>query len=286
MLASVEWVDIVTGETRVVLETDRHVEAPNWTPDGRALIVNAEGRLYRLPLDGPELDGPELDRPELVPIDTGPLTRLNNDHGLSPDGRTLAVSQSPGRGTSLIHVLPAGGGTPRRITRTAPSWWHGWSPDGAEIAYTCRRDEQFGIATCPATGGAETLLITGPHHYDGPDYTPDGGWIWFNSDRGGGMHLWRMRRDGSDPQEMTRGASVDWFPHPSPDGAHVCYLAYPPGTQGHPFGCDVELRLMPADGGASRRLVALFGGQGTLNVPSWAPDSRRFAFVRYFPEPR
>lgn len=275
MFASVETLEIATGEARVVLETDLHVEAPNWTPDGKALIVNAEGRLFRLPLEAPRLE----------PIDTGALTSLNNDHGVSPDGQTLVVSQSPGRGTSEIHTLPVTGGTPRRITEQAPSWWHGWSPDGAELAYTCRRDDQFGIATCPATGGNETVLITSAHHYDGPDYTPDGQWIWFNSDRSGKMHLWRMRRDGSEAQEMTRGDSVDWFPHPSPDGAHVCYLAYPRSTEGHPFGRDVELRLMPASGGPSRRLLALFGGQGTLNVPSWSPDSRHFAYVRYSRNP-
>lgn len=275
MFASVEILDIESGEVEIVLATDRHVEAPNWTPDGAALIVNANGRLFRIALADPALEE----------IDTGDLRRLNNDHGISPDGRQLVVCDSPGRGTSLIHALPITGGTPTRITEQAPSWWHGFSPDGARIAYACIRDSQFGIATCPASGGAETLLITSPHHYDGPDYTPDGRWIWFNSDRGGAMKLWRMAIDGSTPEQMTTGDSVDWFPHPSPDGRHVCYLAYPPGTAGHPFGCHVELRLLPAEGGAPRRLLKLFGGQGTLNVPSWSPDSRRFAYVRYSDTP-
>ncbi|MGY3670612.1 TolB family protein [Marinovum sp. KMM 9989] len=275
MRASIEIIDIDSGKTRVVLQTDRHVEAPNWTPDGRALIVNAEGRLFRI----------DLANPALTPINTGALNRLNNDHGISPDGSALVVSQSPGRGTALIHALPVCGGTPRQITEHAPSWFHGVSPDGAEITYTCIRDGDFGIATCPFAGGAERILITGAHQYDGPDYTPDGQWIWFNSDRGGDMALWRMRRDGSNPQQMTQGDSVDWFPHPAPDGRHVCYLAYPHGTEGHPFGRDVELRLMPADGGTPRTLLALFGGQGTLNVPCWHPDARQFAFVRYTPQP-
>jgi Tol biopolymer transport system component len=275
MFASVDILDIESGEVECVLATDRHVEAPNWTPDDAALIVNAEGRLFRIALEAPALEA----------IDTGDLNTLNNDHGISPDGQTLVVSDSPARGTSLIYVLPVTGGTPRQVTEHAPSWWHGWSPDGAQVVYACVRDGQFGIATCPATGGDETLLITSPHHYDGPDYAPDGRHIWFNSDRGGAMKLWRMAADGRAPEQMTTGDSVDWFPHPSPDGNHVCYIAYPPGTQGHPFGCKVELRLVPANGGTPRTLLKLFGGQGTLNVPSWSPDSRRFAFVRYSENP-
>ncbi len=275
MFASVDILDIECGGTETVLATDRHVEAPNWTPDGAALIVSAEGGLFRIALADPGLEE----------IDTGTLARLNNDHGISPDGQTLVVSESPGRGTSLIYSLPATGGTPKRITEHAPSWWHGWSPDGETLAYTCHREGQFGIATCPVAGGDETVLITSPHHYDGPDYTPDGLWIWFNSDRGGAMKLWRMRPDGSDPEPMTTGGSVDWFPHFSPDGRHVCYLAYPPGTEGHPFGRNVELRLLPENGSTPRTLLKLFGGQGTLNVPYWSPDSRRFAFVRYSDNP-
>ena len=271
MIAHVEILDLGTGRVTSVLRTPVHVEAPNWTADGAALIVNAQGGLFRVPLDAPALH----------PIACAGLDRLNNDHGLSPDGATLAVSNSPGRGTSVIHTMPATGGTPRRITPLAPSWFHAWSPDGARLAYTCVRQGDFGIATCPSEGGAEQVLITSAHHYDGPDYTPDGRWIWFNSDRGGAMHLWRMRSDGSDAQEMTHGDAVDWFPHPSPDGAHVLWLAYPPGTQGHPFGRDVTLNLMPASGGTPQILLRLFGGQGTINVPSWSPDGTAFAFVRY-----
>ncbi len=269
MFAALEIFDLETGESQTLLETDRHIEAPNWAGD--ALIVNAEGRLYRVPLDAPGL---KL-------IDTGLHDGLNNDHGLSPDGKWLAISDSSEAGASCIYTLPADGGVPERITMQTPSWWHGWSPDGERLAYTCRRDGVFGIATIPEAGGDETVLIDGGGHYDGPDYTPDGRHIWFNSDRGGQMNLWRMGPGGEDPEEMTGGDSVDWFPHPSPDGEHVLYLAYPPGTEGHPFGREVELRLMPASGGAPKTLCAFFGGQGSINVPSWSPDVRRFAYVRY-----
>lgn len=263
--------DLAAGKSDTLLAHDGHIEAPNWAPSGDHLIVNGAGRLYRVALDAPALD----------PIEVTGLARLNNDHGISPDGATLVVSDSPGRGTSLIYTLPASGGQPVRITENAPSWWHGWSPDGATLAYTCLRDGQFGIATIPVTGGDETVLVTSPHHYDGPDYTPDGAWIWFNSDRSGSMELWRMSTDGGDLEQMTEDARVNWFPHPSPDGRHVLYLAYEEGTEGHPPERDVELRLMDLETGDRRVLVALFGGQGTINVPCWSPDGTRFAFMRY-----
>ncbi|MEM8730729.1 MAG: hypothetical protein AAGF79_12500 [Pseudomonadota bacterium] len=272
MQSSLEIYDLESERTTILLQTDAHIEAPNWAPSGDWLLVNADGRLYRV----------DLARPAMDPFDTGDFTQCNNDHGFSPDGALIALSDKHLTEQSCIFVMPTAGGTPQRVTSATPSWYHGWSPDGARLIYTCVRDGIFGIATCAPDGGDETVLISGPGHYDGPDYTPDGAWVWFNSDRGGVMDLWRMRADGSDPQRMTDGEEVDWFPHPSPDGRHVLYLAYPPGTEGHPFGRNVTLRLMPIDGGEARPLLALFGGQGTLNVPCWSPDGSRFAFVRYF----
>src|SRR5690606_39149738 len=175
-----------------------------------------------------------------------------------------------------------GGGTPVRVTPNSPSYWHGWSPDGATLAYVARKgDGPYDVCTVPAVGGEERRLTSGFAHTHGPDYTPDGAWIWCNGQTGGRMQLWRMRPDGGDVQQMTDDERWNWFPHPSPDGRHVLYLAYEPGTIGHPRDKEVELRLLPAEGGAPRVLLALFGGQGTMNVPNWAPDSRRFAFVQY-----
>ena len=269
-------VDIETGTETVLYETDRHLEAPNWTPDGAALIVNGGGRLYRFPLDNPAL----------IEIDTGFAKTLNNDHGLSPDGTMLAVSDGTETGESCIYTLPVIGGVPRRITSQTPSYWHGWSPDGATLAYVGKRPETgdtFQVFTIGLNGGAEKQVTRDFDHCDGPDYTPDGNWIWFNGERSGSVQLWRIRRDGSDLQQMTSDERVNWFPHPSPDGRFVAYLAYEAGTTGHPANRMVELRLMSADGGTPRILRSLFGGQGTLNVPSWAPDSRRFAYVKYEP---
>lgn len=263
--------DLGSGTVTSVLVTDRLIEAPNWTPDGAALIVNGDGRLYRL----------ALDRREMVQIDTGGLDQLNNDHGISPDGRRLAISDRSRGGASEIYTLPMGGGTPEPLGAARPAYWHGWSPDGATLAYVGKRAGVFEVCTMPATGGEETVLTRGFDHCDGPDYTPDGRWIWFNGETDGSVDLWRIPARGGAPERMTADERVNWFPHPSPDGRQVLYLAYESGTEGHPRDRDVELRIMPAGGGAALRLLKLFGGQGTINVPCWAPDARRFAFVRY-----
>ena len=267
--------DLSTGETSVLLTHEGIIEAPNWHPEG-FLLVNGEGRLFRVPLEAPAL--------EEVP--TGAVRGLNNDHGISPDGRTLAISAHDEARRSCIYLMPLEGGEPRRVTPEVPSWWHGWSPDGSRLAYVGARTAGGPILlyTCALDGSDEVLVAEDFDHIDGPDYTPDGAWIWFNGEREGQVDLWRVRPDGSDLQRMTDGDTVDWFPHPSPDGRQVLYLAFPPGTKGHPANLDVALCLIPAEGGVGREVLRLHGGQGTINVPCWAPDGRRFAFMRFAPE--
>lgn len=274
MRSSLEIFDMLTRSTRVIWQSEALYEAPNWHPDGQKLLINGNGRLYWIGLDG---SGP-------TEIDTGSAIACNNDHGISPDGGTLVISDKAETCDSCIYTLPLSGGTPKRITPLVPSYWHGWSPDGRNLAYCCRREGDYQIATCPAGGGPERILTTGPAHHDGPDYTPDGAWIWFNSDRSGSSELWRIKPDGSDLEQMTMDERVNWFPHPSPDGTHIVYLAYPEGTLQHPRDLDVELRRIGPDGAGKETLVSLFGGQGSINVPCWSPDGSAFAFMRYFPE--
>jgi len=264
--------DLSSQSARLLLRHEGHIEAPNWHPDGY-LIVNGEGRLFRVPLAAPEM----------IPLPTGFATGCNNDHGLSPDGRTLAISDKTETGQSCIYLLPVTGGAPTRVTGKVPSWWHGWSPDGQRLAYAGARRQGGPVAlyTCACDGTDEFCVTEDFDHVDGPDYTADGEWIWFNGERVAAVDLWRIRPDGTELQRMTDDAAVNWFPHPSPDGAHVVYLAYPVGTKGHPGGMDVSLRLIPSGGGPSQHLCDLLGGQGTINVPSWSPDSNRFAFMRY-----
>jgi Tol biopolymer transport system component len=268
--------DVEGNSERVVYSAPEHFEAPNWSPDGSYLLLNSRGRLWRLPSSG--------GKPELVP--TGTVVNLNNDHGISPDGSLLAISAGP------IYTLPATGGEPRRITEKTPSYFHGWSPDGATLAYCAPRDGVFNIYAIPAGGGQETRLTFGAGPDDGPDYSRDGKWIYFNSHRTGSGSIWRIpvtgenSSEGIGAEQITNDDYEDWFPHPSPDGQWLLFLSYPKGTQGHPSGKNVVLRRMPLPGSAGakseiRELIQIFGGQGSLNVNSWSPDSKHFAYVRY-----
>ncbi|MFC3798917.1 TolB family protein [Cohnella sp. GCM10012308] len=275
IVSILETIDIHSGERRVLAEFDHLIEAPNWTRDGTRLIYNSQGRLYEY----------DLATGSSQVIDSGFAVQCNNDHVLSPDNDRVAVSHHTFEdGQSRIYVLPLQGGHPLLVTPLAPSYLHGWSPDGSTLAYCAERDGEYDIYTIPANGGIETQLTDAPGLSDGPDYSPDGKHIWFNSVRSGLMQVWRMNDDGSEQVRMTFEESNNWFPHVSPDGQWVVYIAYRKGDVApgdHPANKHVELRLMPAAGGESRTLVSLFGGQGTLNVNSWAPDSRTLAFVSY-----
>ncbi|HEV3255957.1 MAG TPA: hypothetical protein VG013_03685 [Gemmataceae bacterium] len=270
--STLEIVDIGSKNRRVLYHAAGLFEAPNWTPDGRFLLFNAKGHMYRLPSRGGE--------PQLV--DTGAADRCNNDHGLSADGKQLAVSSQHGSdGKSRIYLLPIGGGKPRQLTPRGPSYWHGWSPDGQTVVYCAERGGEFDVYAIPAAGGQERRLTTAPGLDDGPEYTPDGKHIYFNSERTGRMQIWRMRPDGGGQEQVTSDGYNDWFPHPSPDGKWLVFLSYDKGVRGHPANKDVLLRMMPLRGGGVRVLAQVFGGQGTVNVPSWSPDGRRLAFVSY-----
>jgi TolB protein len=267
---------------RVIRHFDHKIEAPNWTRDGAALIYNDQGLIYRIGVEGRDP----------TRIDTGPLTRNNNDHGVSPDGAQLIVSDNSGAdGRSRIHILPiTGSASPREVVSHPEgySYWHAWTPDGQTIAYTANRPEfngDYDIYSKPLNGGPERNLTRSQGLDDGPDYSPDGQWLYFNSTRSGDMRIWRMAPDGSNPEMITHDAGYrDWFPHPSPDGKWIIFISFGMDIDlsDHPPNRDVMLRIMPADGSAPPRIVTrLFGGQGTINVPSWSPDSTRFAFVSY-----
>jgi Tol biopolymer transport system component len=269
--SSLETVNVDTGERKVVYRARDAFEAPNWSPDGKTLFFNSKGAIYTLPVQG--------GKPSK--LDTGDADRCNNDHGLSPDGKWLAISHSI-KGESVISIVPSGGGKPRRVTDKGPSYWHGWSPDGKTLAYCARRDGDFDVYTIPVEGGAERQLTKAPGLDDGPDYTSDGKQIYWNSERSGLMKIWRMNADGTNQEQVTKDADyADWFPHPSPDGKWLVFLSYDKSVTGHPPNQDVVLRLMPLEGGKPRILATLFGGQGTINVPSWSPDSKQVAFVSY-----
>ncbi|MDB6064051.1 MAG: hypothetical protein JWR26_259 [Pedosphaera sp.] len=271
LASTLETINIASKDRRVLYVTTNHIEAPNWSPDGTFLLFNGNGRIHRLPAAGGE---PTL-------LDTGFAIRCNNDHGISPDGTLLAISDQSEEKRSIIYVLPITGGTPKRITTLGPSYWHGWSPDGKTLAYCAERNTEFDIYTIPVSGGEEKRLTTAPGLDDGPEYSRDGRYIYFNSERSGLMQIWRMQPDGSQQEQVTSDDYNNWFPHLSPDGRWLVFLSYGKEVKGHPENKDVMLRIMPAEGGKIEVLAKLFGGQGTINVPSWSPDSTKLAFVSY-----
>ena len=272
LYSALETQTLASTDRRVVHVTPTRIECANWLKDGHTLIYNAGGRIYRIPATG--------GRPQL--IDTGFATRCNNDHGISPDGTMLAISdQSQGHRDSLIYTLPIRGGTPRQITSAGPSYWHGWSPEGKTLAFCGQRGGDFDIYTIPANGGTEQRLTTTNGLDDGPEFSPDGQFIYFNSIRTGTMQIWRMHVDGSNQEQVTTDALNNWFPHLSPDGRirGVSLLRTrrhgPPGEQ----GCD--LAPMNLETKQIDVLARLFGGQGTINVPCFSPDGRKIALVSY-----
>lgn len=269
--SSLEFVSIETGQRTLVYRAADRFEAPNWSQDGSLLYFNLRGGIYTISTTGGD--------PKKLDV-TG-VNRCNNDHGLSPDGKWLAISHQD-RGPSVISIVPATGGAPRQITPLGPSYWHGWSPDGKTLAYCAQRNGNFDVYTIPAEGGEEKRLTDATGLDDGPEYTPDGKSIYFNSERTGQMHVWRMNADGTNQEQITTDPQyADWFPHPSPDGKWLLILSYSKDVKGHPENQDVVLRLLPLAGGKPRILATLFGGQGTVNVPSWSPDSKIVAFVSY-----
>jgi TolB protein len=271
--SNLEILDVARGEATVVHQYRGSFQAPNWTPDGKSLIVAQEGRLLRFDIATRAVDT----------INTGFATRNNNDHVLSFDGRMIGISNhvAADSDASIVFTLPAKGGTPKRITAKGPSYLHGWSPDGRWLVFVGERNDEFDIYRISSSGGEEKRLTSTPGLDDGPEYTPDGRWIYFNSVRSGRMQIWRMRPDGSGAQQITNDGFNNWFPHISPNGQWIVFISFPPDVapNDHPFYKHVMIRLMPIGGGPARVLAYVYGGQGTINVPSWSPDSRRIAFV-------
>ena len=276
LYSTLETVPVSSGDRQVVYDDVGRFEAPNWSRDGSYFLFNRNGHLEKLPVAGGQ---PEI-------INTGAEDRLNNDHGISPDGTELAISDNsketgPGAHDSLVYVLPIGGGEPRQITKTGPSYWHGWSPDGKTLAFVGQRNGEFDIYTIPVAGGEEKRMTTAKGLDDGPEYSPGGKYIYFNSERTGHMQIWRMNADGSDQEQVFSDEYNNWFPHLSPDGKWMVFLTYERDVTGHPENKNVMLRLMSLEDKKISVLARLFGGQGTINVPSWSPDSKQVAFVSY-----
>ena len=249
--AEVYVLDVDTGVSTLVHSSATTLfEAPNWTPDGRDLLVNGDGYLWRIPAKGGE--------PERVSLGDIPL--INNDHVLSADGSVIYVSAFDGQ----LYAIPFDTGVPRRVSNDhGPRFFyflHGVSPDNSTLAYIGMRVNEdatvvTNIWTIPTTGGEDVQLTDDSFPDDGSEYSPDGEWLYFNSERGsttpGHAQLFRMRPDGTGIEQLSDDERVNWFPHLSPDGRRIAYISFPPGTLGHPENLDVILRLIDSDGSAA-----------------------------------
>ena len=269
----IETMDVSGGQRQVVFSASNSLQAPNWTPDGKSLIYNSEGLIYRFDMT--------TGKPELVNTDF--VKQNNNDHVLSFDGKMLGLSSSSGDAKfgSMIYTVPVGGGVPKQVTPIGPSYLHGWSPDSKWLTYTAQRNNAYNIFKIKAKGGKEIQLTNTPGLDDGSEFSPDGKYIYFNSTRTDNMQLWRMKPNGRDQEQLTFDEYNNWFPHVSPDGKWIVFLSYMPDVKAndHPFYKHVYLRLMPANGGRPKVIAYFYGGQGSINVPSWSPDSKMVAFV-------
>ncbi len=271
-----ETMNVFDGKRKVIYEKAGRFEAPNWMPDGKKLLFNMDGLLWKIPVTGGEIEM----------LNTGSVKRNNNDHGISFNGKLLAISSTPeGERSSAVYVVPLKGGEPKRITEHTPSYWHGWAPNNKEVLYVGQRDGKnvYNIYRNSIKGGREVALTDIPagEHVDGCEYSPDGKYIYYNGSHTGTMQLWRMKPDGTAREQLTFDEYNDWFPHISPDGKWIAFISFPPDIEknSHPSYKRVMLRLMPVSGGAPRVIAYLYGGQGTINVPSWSPDSKQIAFV-------
>lgn len=271
----IEIMDVKTGLRKILHTASNSIQAPNWTADGKHLLYNSEGLIYKFNL----ADG------KIETLNTGPANENNNDHVISFDGKMLGISHHAGeKRISTLYTLPiSGSDQPVQITspESGHSYLHSWSPDGKKLIFTGHRNDQYDIWSIDLATRKETALTNTPTLDDGPEYSPDGKYIYFNSVRTGTMKIWRIKPDGSSPEQVTFDEYNDWFPHFSPDGKWIVYLSFPKDINptDHPFYKKVYLRLMPASGGIPQTIAYVYGGQGTINTPSWSPDGKYIAFV-------
>jgi Tol biopolymer transport system component len=271
--SQMEILNMETGHSRIIYQSPRSFQAPNWMKDDKYLLYNSDGLVYKFDL--------ATNKPAV--LNTGNVKNNNNDHVISFDGKMLGLSSSSaGDDASKVYTVSINGGEPKQITPTGPSYLHGWSPDGKYLAFVGQRNNEFDIYKKASDGsGKEIQLTTAKGLDDGPEYSPDGKYIYFNSVQSGSMQIWRMKPDGSGQEQLTNDEFNNWFPHISPDGKWVLFISFEKdvSSSDHPFYKHVYIRLMPADGGKSKVIAAVYGGQGTMNTPNWSPDGKYIAFV-------
>lgn len=270
--STLQTIDAVSGKATVVLTEPGRFMAPNWSRDGKSLYFTRDGRIATIPVSG---GTPKL-------LDVGNLIGCSGSHGFSPDGKWFALTcASTDLADRRVYIVPATGGTPRMLTENT-AWFHSWSPDGKTILFTRGGPHGSGnFFAISVDGGPEIPLTSGTGLNDDPDYSPDGKYIYFNTDRWGGMQLGRMSPDGSQVEQVTFDEFKNWTPHPSPDGKWIVFLSYDPSVTTHAANKDIALRILSTSDNKIRTVAHIIGGDGSMNVANWSPDSKSFAVVGY-----
>ena len=264
-------IDDAARRATVLLSEPGRSMAPNWTHDGSTIVFTRDGRINTIPAAGGTAQE----------LNVGGLVGCTGSHGFSPDGKWFALTcATPDRNDRRLFIIPAGGGQPRALTENS-AYFHSWSPDGKTILFVRGAKEGLTIYAIPVEGGPEKAISRGTGVDDDPDYSPDGKYIYFNTDRWGGIQIARMLPDGSQVEQVTFDEFKNWTPHPSPDGKSIVFLSYDPSVTTHAANKDIALRILSLNDGKIRTLVNLVGGDGTMNVANWSPDSKNIAFVSY-----
>jgi Tol biopolymer transport system component len=258
----------------VVRTVPSYMQAASWAPDGGSIYVHEAGRIERIPYLPPGVGGvPQV-------LDTGALVDCSGNYGLSPDGKSLALSCAASRGgMHQVYVLAVQEqGPPHRVTVGGESsFFHAWSPDSRSIAFTRGSADRADIFTIEAAGGTE-LRLTRDTVNDGPDYSADGKLIYFDSSRSGSTQIWRMKIDGSGAEQLTDDESLNSSPHVSRDGRTIAFLSRTP-TLRPGIGAS-SIKLMSFSDGQIRTLVNFQGDRGSFSMYAWG-DANHLAFVSY-----
>lgn len=291
--------NVQTKTTKSIFTADGQWHSPNWTIDGRFIIADMNGDIYRIPVDGDTAGPAEL-------ITMSQKMSATNDRALSYDGKLIAMTgivgsiPTPTGGRSLsaadlrniakLFVMNMDGSDAHQVQT---GWLHGWTPDGKRLLYVTNRKQDFDIFSGDVNGGGEKQLTTNNAQDDGPESSADGKWIYFCSNRSGKWDAWRMPMDGAGPDDklaerITFGDTQDWFPHVSNDGKWLYTISYPMDHPDHQFvGAGVKIKLLRLENGIAAKGASLetvstfFGGQGSGNTTGWAPDSSKFAWTVY-----
>jgi len=285
--------DVQKKATSTLFTIEGEWHAPNWTPNGKYIISDMGGDLYRIPVHGASAGKPEK-------IGISQKMMATNDHALSWDGKQIAItgiapSTAKIRSAADIHnplfIMKIDGSNAREVHL---GWLHAWSPDGKYVSYVQYHGDNFDIYRINTDGSGELLMTTNKAQDDGPEYSADGKWVYFCSNRSGKWDGWRMPAAGAGPddklaEKITHGTDTqDWFPHVSLDGKWLYTISYPIDHPDHNYvGDGIKIKLLSLENGVAAKGAELttvrtfFGGQGSANTGGWAPDSRKFAWTEY-----